>query len=866
MAEREAPPQTPSGDANWWEQSIDPEEAAVDSTIGIAVGTLIGKYRVIGTLGAGGMGEVVLADRADDTFSQRVAIKLVKAGLVSNQVQSRLKIERQILATLDHPNIAKLLDGGTTLAATPYIVMEYIDGIPIDAYCDRHKLTLHQRLALFQTVCSAVHYAHQNLVVHRDLKPSNILVTPEGVPKLLDFGIAKVLDNRQVLHTVAVTHADIRLMTPDHASPEQVRGDPITTASDIYVLGVLLYELLTGRKPYAFKTGRLSEIERVICEEAPLPLAQGLTDHISEVDAEGRKICENRSITPSRLRRELRGDLSNIVQTALRKEPERRYPSAEQFAADIGRFMAERPIIARRDTWRYRTRMFVTRYRYGVAAAAAALLALVAFTFYTIAQSERIARERTKAEQVSSFLVELFERADPTHSRGDQMTVREMLDIGSRRIESGLATQPEVRANLLGTMGTVYGSLGIYDESVELLDESLQSRLKLYGAEHLEVAEAMQQLGSVFVRRGDYDRAEMLLEEALTINRNLAGRNKLRIAASLQELANLRRSQERFSEADRLFREALDTLDESGTDSQLKRIQILNDYGLLLDYTGNQAGAEQSYRRAMELGERTLGAIHPDIADISHNLADTLSKQGRVAEAGPLFLHSLDLYRKLLGENHPFTAMALANYGRFLQQSGDFIAAESTLREALKLDEEIRGREHMMVGYDHHLLGHMFLEQGQAAVAAAEFRTAIDIYSKSLPGNHLYFGAARAGLGRSLVELGQARAGEDELRKALGIFQSALGTDNSMVGIIAAGLGRSLAAQRRFTEAEPLLRKGYVAAFRSRGAADGSTIIIRKWLETLYQELGNPEAATIFFAETAARSAPVETTIDAPRR
>jgi eukaryotic-like serine/threonine-protein kinase len=302
----------------WWDDNIDAAESAADARA--VVGQRIGPYRAVRRLGEGGMGEVVLAERADEQFSHRVAVKLVRRGVTSRQVQGRLKLERQILATLDHPNIAKLLDGGTTAEGVPYIVMEYIDGVPIDVYCDEHALTIEARIRLFQVVCSAVHYAHRNLIVHRDLKPSNILINADGIPKLLDFGIAKVLDERPFGHTLAVTQADIRLLTPDHASPEQVRGEPITTASDVYVLGVLLYELLTGHKPFTASGNRLSEIEHAICELPPLPL-DSLFQTGSDSAARVRQVCAQRCTVPARLRRYLSGDLGNIVLTALRKDP-----------------------------------------------------------------------------------------------------------------------------------------------------------------------------------------------------------------------------------------------------------------------------------------------------------------------------------------------------------------------------------------------------------------------------------------------------------------------------------------------------------------------------------------------------------------
>src|SRR5229473_5236663 len=332
------------------------------------MGDRIGPYRVLRTLGVGGMGEVFLAERADAEFEQQVAIKVVYGGSPGHGVQSRLKIELQILAQLDHPNIAHLLDGGTLPDGTVYIVMEYVDGIAIDGFCDSNRLDITARLKLFQTVCAAVHYAHQNLIVHRDLKPSNILVTAAGAPKLLDFGIAKLLDERQAgHHTLAVTQADIRVMTPDHASPEQIRGQAITTSSDVYVLGVLLYKLLCGSGPFFISSVRLSEIERAICERDPPPPS----DLVSTNDSpESRAIVQDRTSTANRLRRTLKGDLDNIVLMAMRKEPERRYASAQQMSSDIQRYLEGKPVIARRDTLSYRSAKFIRRHWLPVTAGA----------------------------------------------------------------------------------------------------------------------------------------------------------------------------------------------------------------------------------------------------------------------------------------------------------------------------------------------------------------------------------------------------------------------------------------------------------------------------------------------------------------
>jgi len=385
----------------------------------------IGPYRLLRTLGIGGMGEVFLAERADAEFEQQVAIKVVTGGAFSRNVQSRLKTERQILAHLDHPNIARLLDGGSLPDGTAYLVMEYVDGVPIDAYCDSNRLDLAARLKLFQTVCEAVHYAHQNLVVHRDIKPSNILVTAAGVPKLLDFGIAKLLDERQAVHnTLLVTQADLRIMTPDYASPEQIRGQPITTTSDVYVLGVLLYRLLAGCGPFVLASTRLPDIERAICEKDPAAPSHAVHNDESP---RARAIAEARKTSAGRLRRALRGDLDNIVLMAMRKEPERRYGSSQQLASDIQRHLDGKPVIARRDTLRYRATKFARRHWLPVSAGVGVFMLIFAFAVTTYVQTlhiaaerdrvaeqrERTERERIRAEEISTFLVDLFKLTGP---------------------------------------------------------------------------------------------------------------------------------------------------------------------------------------------------------------------------------------------------------------------------------------------------------------------------------------------------------------------------------------------------------------------------------------------------------------------
>jgi serine/threonine protein kinase/tetratricopeptide (TPR) repeat protein len=728
-------------------------------------GDRIGPYRILRTLGVGGMGEVYLAERADAEFEQQVAIKVVHGSL--RGVQSRLKIERQILAQLDHPNIAHLLDGGSLPDGTAYIVMEYVDGVPIDVYCDSNRLDIVARLRLFQTVCAAVHYAHQNLIVHRDLKPSNILVTAAGVPKLLDFGIAKLLDEHQARHhTLAVTLADIRLMTPDHASPEQVRGQAITTASDIYVLGVLLYKLLTGTGPFFIASMRLTDIERAICEkDPPLPshaiaMATAMDDSV-----EPRSVTDARSTSANRLRRTLRGDLDNIVIMAMRKEPERRYSSSQQMAADIQRYLDGKPVIARSDTLSYRSAKFVRRHWLAVTAGAGVIFLILAFATATYMQSLRVAaerdraaaeraaadRERARAEEVSSFLVNLFKLTDPQENRGNQVTARELLDSGAKRLQAELQDQPATKAALLSTVGAVYDSLGQYTEAQRILTESLMLQPLLHDKSRIET---LLELGRSRTRAGDLGGAEEPLQEALHISQVNFGAASEESGRAIWALGQLRYQQNRLTDAKQLYHRGLNILESTGAPP--------TDVSALLDdlaqvYAGELqwALAKQTYERALEIDRRILGDDHPRIAMRLNNLADIAQSTGDLQLAETLFRDAIRRDEKAYGDLHPETGAARGNLGLLLQREGRLTEAQPLLQSALDIELKLYGPDNYNVGYARVSLAMLLHDQGDLAAAESEFRQALAVYDKSWPGEHPYRAALLMQFARLLVDRGK---------------------------------------------------------------------------------------------------------------
>ena len=805
-----------------WED-IDGEPVA-----GVAIepieGQRLGPYRIVRKLGSGGMGDVYLADRADEEYQQRVAIKLVRAGAFTPQVQGRLRTERQILAKLQHPNIARLLDGGRAPDGTPYLVMEYIEGEPIDVYCDQRRLTLDERIALVRTVCAAVHYAHQNLIVHRDLKPSNILITPAGEVKLLDFGIAKLLDTRHSAHTLAVTHIDYRVMTPAHASPEQVRGDTITTSSDIYVLGVLLFELLCGRKPFQLVGSRLTDMERIICEQAaPLPSEMIERAAIEAPDVLA-SIVTCRSTTAHRLKRDLEGDLDNIVMMAMRKDAIRRYPSADQLSADLDRHLNGKPVIATRDSWLYRARKFVARHTLPLALSTVAILLLITFAIITFIQARNLARERdivaaerSRAEQVSSFLVELFQLSDPSKSRGNQVTARELLDIGARRVNVGLGDQPETRATLLGTIGRVYSSLGLYPDSVSLLEEALESRIRIHGPEHEQVAEAMVALGAVLCEQGKLDECEQQLKKALAMQQKLEGPASLDIAPTLVAYAKLSQQRGSLDVAERYYQESLDLYRRNGQERTSQAASAMNEMAGLYVYRSDFARAEMMYRAALDIDRQTLGQDHPQVAMHVHDIAVALQMQGKLPEAEPLYAESTQLLRRILGPTHPSTLDALANYGRYLRRTGELERAEQVLTDVLVNDRVARGPNHAFVGHDLVSIANVRLDRGHYAEAAQDLRAAFAIYASALPQDHPYVASALSALGRAELGLGKAQQAEATLRRSIAMAGKSLTSDSAPVMVATNVLGLSLHAQGRDTEAEALLRQSLPTIITTQG-------------------------------------------------
>ncbi len=856
-------------------------------------GKLIGAYKVIREISHGGMGTVYLAARADDQYRKRAAIKLIKRGMDTEDILSRFRHERQILASLDHPNIARLLEGGTTADGLPYFVMEYIEGQTIDGYCDSKKLSTVERLKLFRTVCAAVHYAHQNLVVHRDLKPSNILVTADGTPKLLDFGIAKLLNPELYAQTIAPTAIALRPMTPDYASPEQVRGQPITTASDIYSLGVLLYELLTGHRPYRIKSSAPQEIERVICEQEPEKPSTAVNRREDVATSDGthrtitpESVSHTREGEPDKLRRRLSGDLDNIVLMAMRKEPQRRYASVGQLSEDIRKHLEGLPVIARKDTFGYRSGKFVRRHTVGVSVAALLFVLVITFSIMTIRQSRRLAHERDKAERVSAFLIDIFKVSDPSEAKGNSVTAREILDRGAARIETELKGQPEVQATLLDTVGVVYRSLGLFDKAIPLLQKSLDIRRETLGNENLEVAQSLYDLGWALVEKQKSAEAEPLLRESLAIRRKLLGNehpvvaesmnlvaNALRdkgdtaaaetlhretlalrrklfgnvhhdVAQSLNNLALLLTEKGAYDEAETLYQETLAIDHQLGLDQEPDGLTHKSNYALLKDNKGEYDAAEQLYRENIETRRKVLGNEHPGLAYGLNNLAEVLRKKGDYAAAEPLFREGITILVKQMGEDNTNVATLTQNLAKVLYEKGDYATAEPLYLQSLASYRKRLGEENARTARTLSNLGLLLFEKGDAATAEQHLRQSLQTMRRLYPQGHTDVAMTLVGLGRLLTETGRASEAESLLREALEIYHRKLPSGNFQISQAESALGKCLVSLKRFEEAEPLLVGSYQNLESKTGLQHRRTQRALSNLVSLYRAWNKPDKVT----------------------
>ncbi len=813
----------------------------------------LGPYRVLEEIGRGGLSTVYLAERHDPHM--RVAIKAVRPDLASLELRERLRRERQILANLDHPHIARIFDGGTAETGAPYFVMEHIEGRHIDDYCDHHQLSLRRRIELFLDVAAALEYAHRQLVLHRDLKPSNILVTDEGSAKLLDFGIAKVLqpadDDTSAVAEPTLTRPGNRVFTPEYASPEQVLGQTLSTASDVYSLGVVLYLLIAGRRPYDFSAMTAVEFERVVTETVPPP--------------------------PSKYQDRAGDDLDTIVLKTLRKDPERRYGSVAQLADDLGRYLRGEPVLARKDTFSYRASKFIRRHRLAVAATALIFLTLVVAVGITSWQAveahrarvlaeenlELAERQRSRAENVVGLLTRVFEVSDPYEAHGRDISAREVLDQGSRRIRRELAGDPDLKAELMSVMGGVYRRLSLYSEAEALTREALDLLKQHAGPNSAETAAAQRSLARILTDRRDctaarqilrgvavleerrdpggsgladtlhelgraesrcdlHDAAEQTLKKALELRRALFGAGSAEALDTLHLLGELFNARGRYDQAMEHFEIAYEGRRHLLGEDHPLLSETRNGLALALQLSGRLEQAAKLFEETIAQQRRLFGEQHQTVAYTLYNLAALRREQLRLDEAESLYRQALTGARGAFGPGHPLEADCLQDLGRLAVRREDFAVAETLYRQALDIRVSFFGAESpeaIKSGYGFaHLLARTDPDAAQTA-----FVDIIALHDRVLGKDDYRSAYPRLDLADLLMKKGSAESAEPLIRRALEIWRQALPSGDHHIALAEGYLGHCLADLGQFDEAIRLLESSLSGFLASVGPEDART-------------------------------------------
>ena len=817
------------------------------------VGTTIDAWRLIERIGVGGMGSVFLAERSDGSFEQRAALKIVKRGMDTESVIQRFRQERQILARLEHPNIARVLDGGVTPDGRPYFAMEYVDGLPITEFCDAHRLGVRERLRLFRKACNAVHAAHRNLIVHRDLKPSNIIVTADGELKLLDFGIAKVLDESEDRH---LTRTGLQLHTPAYASPEQLLDQAVTTATDVYALGVILYELLSGRRPFEVRRTPAEFRDLVLTGQPAKPsvaVTQPVADTGGRAAATTDEVGALRGVRTDRLQRRLRGDLDTICLMALHRDPDHRYPSADQMAADIERHLAGQPVVARPDSWAYRLGKFLRRHRAGVAAAAVIVIAFAAMvTFYTI----QLARERDvalaeqrKASEVVDFVTGLFEVSDPSEARGEEITARELLDEGAVRIRNELADNPEVQLTMQRVLGEVYYSLGAHERAGALLEDALERQRALLGDANLEVATTKLALGFIYQDRGDLADADELYRESLATRRALLGDDSAEVMEALSVRGFLEETQGNFDAAEALYNDVLAMSRRLHGGDHEDTAEAMTQLAGLYRIRDRMDEAEPILRDALAMQERVYGGPHPDSDSTKRQLAGLLRDTRRFDEAQRLYLEVIESRTKMLGPDHLEVAHTWNSYSQLLSDMDDVEGAVEANRHFIEIMERAYAGPHPSLGAAYNNRAILLRDQGDLDGAIEHFQMSIDMQDAiGLPPRHPNRSFPPAGMADIFLRQGRFAEAEPVFREMLDLRREAFGEDHRLVSELKSSLGAALTGLGRYAEAEALLLDAYGRFREGQPAGDPRISMAARRLAELYERTGDTAKAAEYRA------------------
>ena len=839
-----------------------------------SAGADIGPYHLLQSIGRGGMGEVWLAEQKEPVH-RRVAIKLIKAGMDTREVVARFEIERQALAMMDHPAIAKVFDAGSTSQGRPYFVMEYVTGIPITSYCDQHKLTTRQRLELFVRVCEGVQHAHQKAIIHRDLKPSNILVSEvdgKPLPRIIDFGVAKAASQRLTAETMFTRAGDI-VGTPGYMSPEQadLTGVDVDTRTDVYSLGVVLYELLVGALPLEFKNLTFEEVlRRLREEEAPRP-----STRLRTLGEQSSVTAQNRGTDPAKLTRQLRGDVDLITLKALEKDRSVRYTSAADLAADIRRHLKDEPILARPKSASYQLQKFARRHKAlatGVAAVFAVLIAGIIVSTReatrarraeqlatternrAVAEKQRADAESATAKAVNEFLqndllaqASANVQAQPDTKPDPDLKVRTVLDRAAARIAGKFDRQPLVEASIRQTIGNAYRDLGLYPEAQRHMERALDLRHRFLGEGHPDTLDSMNDLAELyFEHQGKPAQAEPLLTKALEVRRHVLGEEHLDTLTSASNLGALYRYQGKYAQAEPLFTKVLEVRRRVLGEEHPQTLDGMDDLARLYHYQGRYSQAEPLFIKLLEVRRRVLGEAHPDTLSAENSLALLYQDQGKYAMAEPLFRNVVDASRRVLGQEHPDTLTDIANLGRLYGAQGKYAQAEPLLTNVLEVRRRVLGELDPDTLISMNNLAALYREEGKYSQAEPLFSNVVDAWRRVLGQEHPNTLIGMSNLALIYLNEGKYAQAEPLLREALKSYQKIMpntwGLSNCQ-----SMLGASLAGEKRYEEAEALLLSGYEGMLQQKASMPASRPDrlerAGEWIVHLYQDWGKPDKA-----------------------